>query len=177
METPPPENAGQNRRPPPSDGAYAFYSAQFFMHIEKVNKLHEERNSMMRYSIAATFAYFGWLFTHPDIAGSYQRLLIVSAPIWLLPFGFNLFGLWRNRVLIDTIKKHGDFLDYLLRHAMAEKNHFKDFLIAKDRDHKGAHNTEIYWRLIVLTSFATACGGVAADVFLLPEVAPAPTPE
>ena len=60
---------------------------------------------------------------------------------------------------------------------MAEKNHFKDFLIAKDRDHKGAHNTEIYWRLIVLTSFATACGGVAADVFLLPEVAPAPTPE
>lgn len=161
----------------PPDSAYSFYSAQFFMHIEKVNKLHEERNSMMRYSIAATFAYFGWLFTHPDIAGSYQRYLVVSAPIWFLPFGFNLFGLWRNRVLILTIKKHGDFLDYLLTRAMAERNHFKEFLTAMDREHKGPHNTEIYWRLIVLTSFVTACVGVAADVFLLPDVASAKASE
>lgn len=172
METP-----DTSTDPAPSDSAYSFYSAQFFMHVEKVNKLHEERNSMMRYSIAATFAYFGWLFTHPDIAGSYQQYLIVSAPIWFLPFGFNLFGLWRNRVLIFTIQKHGDFLDYLLTKAMAEKNHFKEYLAAMDREHRGPHNTEIYWRLIVLTSFATACVGVAADVYLLPEVATSKSPE
>ena len=155
----------------PTDSAYAFYSAQFFSHIEKVNKLHTERNSMMRYSIAATFAYFGWLFTHPDIAGSYQQYLIVSAPIWLLPFGFNLFGLWRNRVLIDTIQKHGEFLDYLLVKGMGETNHFKDFLIEQDRGYKGSHNTEIYWRLIVLTSLFTACVGIVTDAFLLPGAA------
>ena len=141
------------------------------MHIEKVNKLHVERNSMMRYSIAATFAYFGWIFTHPDIAGVYQAYFIVSAPIWLLPFGFNLFGWWRNRVLIDTIQKHGEFLDYLLRKGMGERNHFGDYLKANDRGHKGAHNTEIYWRLIVMVSFITAIAGVYTDVFLLSGVA------
>jgi len=153
----------------PSDSAYAFYSSQFFMHVEKVNKLHQERNSMMRYSIAATFAYFGWIFTHPDIAGVYQAYFIVSAPIWMLPFGFNLFGWWRNRVLIDTIQKHGEFLDYLLTRGMAETNHFKDFLEAHNRSHRGPHNTEVYWRLIVLTSLATACVGVFTDIFLLPQ--------
>ena len=66
---------------------------QFFMHIEKVKKLHVERNSMMRYSIAATFAYFGWIFTHPDIAGSFQSYFLISAPIWLLPFGFGLLAI------------------------------------------------------------------------------------
>ena len=95
----------------PSAASYAFYSSQFFMHIEKVNKLHVERNSMMRYSIAATFVYFGSIFTHPDIAGSFQSYFLISAPIWLLPFGFNLFGWCRNRVLINTIQKHGEFLD------------------------------------------------------------------
>lgn len=150
----------------PSDSAYGFYSAQFFMHIEKVNKLHQERNQMMRFSIAATFAYFGWIFTHPDIAGKYQADFIVSAPIWMLPFGFNLFGWWRNRVLIDTIQKHGEFLDHLLTQAMAERNHFKEFLTAHNRAHKGPHNTEIYWRLIVLTSLVTAFVGIYTDIFL-----------
>ena len=137
------------------------------MHIEKVNKLHIERNSMMRYSLAATFAYFGWIFTHPDIAGVYQAYVIVSAPIWFLPFGFNLFGWWRNRVLIATIRKHGEFLDYLLKQGMGERNHFNEYLVQENRSHKGVHNTEIYWRLIILVSFATAAAGVYTDVFLL----------
>lgn len=171
MNTPTTPKTGESA---PSDSAYAFYSSQFFMHVEKVNKLHQERNSMMRYSIAATFAYFGWIFTHPDIAGVYQAYFIVSAPIWMLPFGFNLFGWWRNRVLIDTIQKHGEFLDYLLTQAMAETNHFKDFLIAHERSHRGPHNTEVYWRLIVLTSFATAVVGVFTDVFLLTGTAATP---
>jgi hypothetical protein len=140
---------------------------QFFMHIEKVNKLHVERNSMMRYSIAATFAYFGWIFTHPDIAGSFQSYFLISAPIWLLPFGFNLFGWWRNRVLINTIQKHGEFLDYLLRQGMAERNYFQEYLESEDRDHKGAHNTEVYWRAIVLISFVTAAGGILTDTLFL----------
>lgn len=177
METPTPLEVAPNAPGRPGDSAYAFYSAQFFMHIEKVNKLHAERNSMMRYSIAATFAYFGWIFTHPDIAGSYQSYMIVSAPIWMLPFGFNLFGLWRNRVLIDTIQKHGEFLDYLLTKGMRETNHFKAFLTAHDRGRRGAHNTEIYWRLIVLTSLLTACVGVVTDVYLLPDAALAETPK
>ena len=152
----------------PPQEVYDFYAKQFFMHVEKVNALHGERNNMMRYSIAATFAYFGWIFTHPDIAGEYQSYFVISAPIWMLPFGFNLFGLWRNRVLLDTIQKHGEFLDYLLRQGMGEKNHFRDFLSAQGETPPQVHSTVVYWRAIVLVSLATAVAGIATDTILFP---------
>ena len=146
---------------------FEFYSTQFLMHVEKVNKIHEERSNLMRYSVVATFGYFGWLFTHPEVAQPYADVLLISLSIWMVPFGFNLFGWWRNWFFLETIQKHGGFLDYLVSKGMGCPNHFRDYMGQKGFVNRKVHPSQFFWWAILFVSVATGIFGVATDQILL----------
>lgn len=133
---------------------FEFFSAQFFMHAEKMNKIHKERNALMRYSVIGTFGYFGWLFIHPNVA-SPPGPLIISLSIWMIPFGFNIFGLWQNVNFLKTIEKHGLFLDYLVSKGMGCPNYFRMYLQESGYTNRKIHPSRIFWWAIIGVSLAT----------------------
>ena len=164
--------AAQALRPHPvGDREFEFLSRQFFMHAEKIDKIHQERSALMRYSIVATFGYFGWLFTHPDVAGRYADVLVVSLSIWMVPFGFNLFGAWRNWFFLCAIRKHGDFLDHLLKSGMGCRNHFGEYKAERHLERGGLHPSVIFWLAIIAVSVATGAFGIVTDRLYITEPA------
>lgn len=145
------------------DREYEFLTRQFFMHASKIDSIHQERSALMRYAVIGTFGYFGWLFTHPGIGGDYAGNLMVGLSIWMVPFGFNLFGAWRNWFFLCAVRKHGGFLDHLLTTGLGTRNHFDDYKRDGNLEGWSVHPSVLFWAALLGVSLLTGVFGVITD--------------
>ena len=146
---------------------FKFMSEQFLMHVGKIRDIHNERSALMRYSVIATFGYFAWLFLNQDVTARFAGNLLWLLAIWLVPFGFNLFGWWRNLYFLRTANKHGAFLNVLLTQHMKCRNPYREYLDAF-RETEGTrrepiHPSKLFWIAILVVSLATAAFGVTVE--------------
>ena len=140
---------------------FDFYAQQYFAHLSKVRELHNERTAMMRYALIGTFAYYAWLFNNADFMASHKGDMTILIPIWMMPLFLNFFGLWRNRILLDTIDKHGGFLGYLAQHALDCENHFSTYKKERGFENgKRMHHSRIFWKALLLVCLVSGVVGI-----------------
>ncbi|MEM1163727.1 MAG: hypothetical protein AAGJ28_22580 [Pseudomonadota bacterium] len=150
---------------------FDFYAQQYFAHLGKVRDLHEERTAMMRYAVVGTFAYYAWLFNNPDFMARHAEDLQVLAPIWMMPLVLNAFGLWRNRILLRTIDKHGGFLSYLTKNALNCENHFSTYKRERGFEGRGIHHSRIFWKAILVVCAIAGSVGISTVSAMDPAIA------
>ncbi len=139
---------------------FDFYAQQYFAHLSKVRELHNERTAMMRYALIGTFAYYAWLFNHTEFMERHAHDLTLLVPIWMMPLALNTFGLWRNRILLRTIDKHGGFLGYLATTALDCENHFSAYKKERGFENGGIHHSRIFWKAILIVCVVSGIVGI-----------------
>lgn len=139
---------------------FDFYAQQYFAHLSKVRELHNERTSMMRYAVIGTFAYYAWLFNNGDFLARHSDDYRILVPVWMMPLVLNWFGLWRNRILLRTIDKHGGFLGYLAENALGTRNYFADYKKERGIENGRVHHSRIFWKAILVVCFVAGMVGI-----------------
>jgi len=139
---------------------FDFYAQQYFAHLNKVRELHNERTAMMRYAVIGSFAYYAWLFGNGDFLSRHSDDYLILLPIWMMPLFLNMFGLWRNRILLRTIDKHGGFLGYLAERALGCENHFAAYKKERGIEEGHMHHSRIFWMVILAVSLVAGTVGI-----------------
>ncbi|MEO1492005.1 MAG: hypothetical protein AAFV19_07620 [Pseudomonadota bacterium] len=156
---------------------FDFYAQQYFAHLSKVRELHNERTAMMRYSVIGTFAYYAWLFNNGDFLARHADDYRILVPVWIMPMLLNWFGLWRNRILLQTIDKHGGFLGYLAENGLGTRNYFAEYKeeLKKSQgfSQPRMHHSRIFWKAILVICFIAGLVGMTT---ISKRVVPAPQP-